>query len=277
MELENQFETGGGGNGTTATNSRRTKGSPGRPPKDGASRARISNPYYQELELLRATLAEAAQDRALLLAKIDLLAKKIQGFQNFAHHDELTGLPNRRLLEDHYGLAVARSERQRDNVALLFIDVDGFKRINDAFGHTVADGILQRLSARLIGCIRASDTACRYGGDEFVVLLSDNHGRPAAESTANKIRKRLSEPFKLHSAAIELSVSIGIALFPIDGPELRSLIRAADSDMYREKAGLLRDSRIERERAMEDAAFTNEGAPPKESKSDCHPPERKHP
>jgi diguanylate cyclase len=202
---------------------------------------------------MRARLTEVVADRAALLAQIEILEHDIKAVQKFAYHDELTGLPNRRLLEDRYGVAVARSDRQRDNVALLFIDIDGFKKINDAFGHSVADRILQQFAERLVGCVRTSDTACRYGGDEFVVLLSDCDGRANAVATATKIRDRLSAPFVFDSQTLDLFVSIGIALYPIDGPELGSLIRAADSDMYRGKG--------ERDGAMANAAFTNEGAP----------------
>jgi diguanylate cyclase (GGDEF)-like protein len=132
-------------------------------------------------------------------------------------------------------MAVARSERQRDSIALLFIDIDGFKRINDEFGHPVGDGILRQVAERLVACIRASDTACRYGGDEFVVLLSDSHARADAASMAAHIRELMSLPFVVDAVAVSLAVSIGIAMYPSDGPELCKLIRAADAEMYRAK------------------------------------------
>jgi diguanylate cyclase (GGDEF)-like protein len=222
--------------------------------KDVALLAHVFDQIQTELSRMRARLTEAFADRASLFAQIEFLEDNIKTVQKFAYHDELTGLPNRRLLEDRYGLAVARSDRQRDNVALLFIDIDGFKKINDAFGHSVADRILQLFADRLVGCIRASDTACRYGGDEFVVLLSDSNGRADAVATATKIRERLRAVFVADSQTLDISVSIGIALYPIDGPELGSLIRAADSDMYRGKG--------DRDGAMANDAFTNEGAPP---------------
>jgi diguanylate cyclase (GGDEF)-like protein len=214
------------------------------------------HPLHRELLFTRAKLADAVADRALLREKIELLESNMLRIQKFAHHDELTGLPNRRLLEDRYVLAVARSDRLRDNVALLFIDIDGFKSINDTFGHGIADSILQQLAARLLTCIRASDTACRYGGDEFVVLLSENHGRVDAVATATKIRQRLSAPFMVESQAIDLSVSIGLAMYPADGPELGGLIKAADRDMYRGKGEPPGGSNVERDRALNYAALS---------------------
>jgi diguanylate cyclase (GGDEF)-like protein len=204
--------------------------------ENALSLSRFFRPFHRKILRIREKLADVVADRSALLAKIEILEHNMQRVQKFAYHDELTGLPNRRLLEDRYRLAVSISGRQRDNVALLFIDINRFKSINDAFGHDFADRVLQQLSLRLTVCIRASDTACRYGGDEFVVLLSGNQERAAAGATAAKIRERLSEPFVVDSQTIELEVSIGMALYPIDGPELGSLVKAADSEMYRGKA-----------------------------------------
>jgi diguanylate cyclase (GGDEF)-like protein len=222
---------------------------------DEPSLMRGFNAFRREFAVAQAKLEELVADRASLLAKIEILEHGIQSVHRIAHHDELTGLPSRRLLEDRYDMAVARSERQRDNVALLFIDIDGFKNINDRYGHLAGDRVLQQVAVRLVACIRASDTACRYGGDEFVVLLSDNHGRADAVLTANKLRKQLSAPLQVDSQTLRLSVSIGIAMYPPDGPELSSMLRAADADMYRTK--------VKSDRTLAENAFTNEGAPPR--------------
>jgi diguanylate cyclase (GGDEF)-like protein len=205
--------------------------------------------------LAQARLEELVADRASLLAKIEILEHGIQSVHRIAQHDELTGLPSRRLLEDRYDMAVARSERQRDNLALLFIDIDDFKNINDRHGHLAGDRILQQVAARLVACIRASDTACRFGGVEFVVLLSGSLGRADAVSTVNMIRKQLTIPLKVDSQTLRLSVSIGIAMYPPDGPDLSSMLRAADADMYRTK--------VKSNRTSAEDAFTNEGAPPR--------------
>lgn len=209
-------------------------------------------------------LADVFADRSLLVARIKDLESRLHRIQLVANHDELTGLPNRRLLQDRYAQAVVRSEREGDNVAVLFIDIDRFKRINDAFGHVLADRMLQQLALRITSCIRASDTACRYGGDEFVVLLSGNRKRAAAVATAAKIRERLSEPVFVDSRTLQVTVSIGTALYPMDGSGLSSLVMAADRHMYLRKGEFPADIDSSRERARENEAFTNEGAPPEE-------------
>jgi diguanylate cyclase (GGDEF)-like protein len=226
--------------------------------------SRFFRPMRRELAWTQARLADVIADRSALQERIEILEHNMQAVQKFAHHDELTGLPNRRLLEDRYALAVARSQRQRDNVALLFIDIDKFKSINDRFGHGFADCVLQQMALRLTSCIRASDTACRFGGDEFVVLFSGSQKRADAVSTAAKIRDRLSEPFLVDRKTIQITASIGLALYPIDGPGLGDLVKAADTDMYRRKCESLGDSKSKRDRALENEAFTSEGAPPEE-------------
>ncbi len=111
-----------------------------------------------------------SDERSLLHERIALLQKALEEAHRFAHHDELTGIPNRRLLEDRFEQATTRSDRHGKQMAVLFLDIDGFKRINDAHGHTVGDGLLRQIAARLVKCVRTSDTVCRYGGDEFVAL-----------------------------------------------------------------------------------------------------------
>jgi diguanylate cyclase (GGDEF)-like protein len=191
--------------------------------------------YRRQLASAQAKLEDLVADRAALLAKIETLEHEIRSVHRIPHYDELTGLPGRQLLADRYAMAVARSERQRDSIALLFIDIDGFKQVNDSFGHAVGDGILRQVADRLVACVRATDTACRYGGDEFVVLLSDNHARSDAASIAAQIREIMSLKFVVDAVDVSLTVSIGIAMYPSDGPELCKLVRAADAQMYRAK------------------------------------------
>lgn len=202
---------------------------------DGLPESAAFDPFGRELSATRKKVAELVADRALLLARISILEHDLKKTERFACHDALTGLPNRRLLEERYALAIARSARRGDDVALLFIDIDDFKKVNDTFGHGVADNILQRFAARLASSIRVSDTACRYGGDEFVVLLSDCRGAYEAAATAANIRQRLSTPFAVDNLRLELAVSIGVALYSADGPELGRLMVAADANMYRSK------------------------------------------
>jgi diguanylate cyclase (GGDEF)-like protein len=155
--------------------------------------------------------------------------------RELAFHDELTGLPNRTLLQDRFRQAIALARRQGRQIALLFLDLDHFKRVNDTFGHVVGDRLLQQVAARLTSCLRVSDTACRYGGDEFVVLLPELESRQSAIAAADKILAQLSLPFLVSGAAIEMTTSIGIAFHPEDGTECSELIRVSDRAMYRNK------------------------------------------
>jgi diguanylate cyclase (GGDEF)-like protein len=182
-------------------------------------------------------LTEALRAQATFLSEqVVLLAHAVAQAHRFATRDDLTGLPNRRLLMDRCNQAVALAARQHRQVALLFLDLDGFKRINDALGHAAGDGILQQVAARLVACIRTSDTACRYGGDEFVILLPEYEGQQSALAAIDKIRAHLALPFDCDGAAISVTASIGMAVYPADGHEYGALIRASDRAMYRNKA-----------------------------------------
>jgi diguanylate cyclase (GGDEF)-like protein len=132
-------------------------------------------------------------------------------------------------------LAVALAARQEQHVALLFLDVDGFKQVNDRFGHSVGDKLLQQVALRLLQCVRASDTACRYGGDEFAVLLPALKRKDGAIVVADTIRARLAAPFLIDGAAITVSVSVGI-VYADDALCYADLVSEADRAMYRDKA-----------------------------------------
>jgi diguanylate cyclase (GGDEF)-like protein len=164
------------------------------------------------------------------------LAQEAAQVRHIAYHDELTGLPNRSLLFDRFTQAVARAARQDTQVALLFLDLDGFKRVNDRFGHAAGDKLLQQVAGRLSACIRASDTACRYGGDEFVVMLPQVDRQESAAAVAEKIRAGFAAPFVVDASTITLTASIGTAVYPIDGRSYRDLIHQSDIGMYRRKA-----------------------------------------
>jgi len=154
-----------------------------------------------------------------------------------AHYDALTGLPNRLLLKDRVSREIARCERAGGGFALLFIDLDHFKNINDTQGHSFGDRVLKDTAARIAGCVRASDTVSRLGGDEFVVILS-NPQRPRDASTVGEhIVRQLSDPFVIDGQSCFLSASVGVSSFPRDGSAAETLIRNADTAMYRAKAG----------------------------------------
>jgi len=187
-------------------------------------------------------LRTALRQNAMLLAHTARLQEEVirlrqanARVRELAFHDELTGLPNRTLLQDRFSQAIALAMRRGRQIALLFLDLDHFKRINDEFGHLAGDRVLQQVAARLVACLRTSDTPCRYGGDEFVVLLPELESRQSAFAAAEKILARLSVPYLMGDAAIEVTTSIGIALYPDDGSECSELIRVSDHAMYRNK------------------------------------------
>ena len=160
--------------------------------------------------------------------------------QQLAFYDGLTGLPNRALLEDRLRMALAHAQRSEQGVALLFLDLDRFKAVNDTLGHPAGDVLLREVAERLPRCLREGDTAARWGGDEFIVLVPDLPGkRPAAaEAVAvviEKIREVLSGPVKVESQEFEISMSIGVALYPGDGASVTDLIKNADTAMYQAK------------------------------------------
>ena len=189
----------------------------------------------QQLHAARQQIDELQGQGALLRRQLALLEHEVTKAHRFAYRDELTRLPNRRLLLDRFTQVVARGIRRNQRVALLFIDLDGFKQINDEFGHVVGDRVLEQVGERLTGCIRASDKACRFGGDEFIVLLPEIQEHEQAVVVMTKIRARLAVPYAVGCSTITNTASIGMAVFPIDGCALDELIRAADRDMYSDK------------------------------------------
>jgi len=158
-----------------------------------------------------------------------------------AYHDGLTGLPNRALLEEHLRKALARSRRTGNSVGLLFVDLDGFKLVNDSLGHAAGDDVLREAAERLAMTTRASDLLARQGGDEFLLLMGDvakdRDPEDAAVKASARILEALSEPFHVAGAEFQLGASIGIALYPRDAHDPEGLLKAADSAMYRAKRG----------------------------------------
>jgi len=155
--------------------------------------------------------------------------------QGIATHDTLTGLPNRYLMFDRLNQLLVRAERFATSFAVLFIDLDGFKGINDSRGHDVGDLLLRAVGERLNQSVRAADTVARVGGDEFVILLDALRAGRDATTVARKIQDAVSKPFSLPGGAAEVTVSIGIGLYPEDGRDAEVLLKAADVAMYRAK------------------------------------------
>jgi diguanylate cyclase (GGDEF)-like protein/PAS domain S-box-containing protein len=156
-------------------------------------------------------------------------------FEQLALSDPLTNLPNKRLLLDRIERAIAQLSRRDGFSAVLFVDLDGFKAVNDTMGHTEGDRLLQMVATRLRACARASDTVARFGGDEFVVLLEGCRTPGDAGSIARKMAVALSQPYGLAKGNADISCSIGVAMHPRDGKDPEALLQRADAAMYRAK------------------------------------------
>jgi diguanylate cyclase (GGDEF)-like protein/PAS domain S-box-containing protein len=167
----------------------------------------------------------------------DITERKLndERIRHMAQHDSLTDLPNRALLNDrlHQALSYARRDKQR--VALMFIDLDRFKPINDAQGHVVGDWLLKQVASRMQECVRESDTIARVGGDEFVVLLRSVESTEDAVMVAEKIRNALNSPFDLAQQSLHISCSIGMSLFPEHAKNETEMMHFADIAMYQAK------------------------------------------
>ncbi|GAC1669790.1 MAG: hypothetical protein NVS9B2_15030 [Steroidobacteraceae bacterium] len=157
-------------------------------------------------------------------------------FERLALYDNLTGLPNRSLLGDRLDQAVERAHRTGSVVALLFVDLDRFKPVNDSKGHAVGDRLLKLVANRLLTCVRSSDTVSRYGGDEFIIMLPDIVHTEDAAKCAQKVLAALNAPFEIDGEALQIGASIGIASCPRDAANAVTLIKYADAAMYRVKS-----------------------------------------
>lgn len=152
-----------------------------------------------------------------------------------AQYDELTSLPNRRLFHDRLDRALARCRRKHSRMALLYIDIDDFKHVNDTLGHPAGDRLLQEIARRLELCVRTTDTVARLGGDEFVVILEEIHNSEDVTAVANKIHRTLAQPLDIDGSTLRTQASIGLALCPEHGSEADQLLRHADNGMYKNK------------------------------------------
>ena len=170
-----------------------------------------------------------------------------------AHHDPLTGLPNRLLLKDRMQQAMAHAERAGRKVALLFVDLDRFKAVNDSFGHPAGDTLLRDAAQRLRACVRDSDTISRHGGDEFLVVLTDLQSSEVPAQIAGKIMATLSAPFRIEAHEATISASVGITVYPEDGAEFDELLKKADTAMYHAKEAGRNAYRFYTERMNTDA------------------------
>ncbi len=155
--------------------------------------------------------------------------------QHLATHDTLTDLPNRFLMIDRMNQLISRASRAATSFAVLFMDIDHFKDVNDSRGHEFGDLLLRAVAQRLTKCVRQSDTVARIGGDEFVIILETAHQVADAETAAMKVQRALAKPFRLDGHEVMASVSIGITFYPENGLDTETLLRAADYAMYMAK------------------------------------------
>jgi diguanylate cyclase (GGDEF)-like protein/PAS domain S-box-containing protein len=158
-----------------------------------------------------------------------------ENLNRMAFSDPLTGLPNRILFSDRFSQALSRAQRSHNRVALLYLDLDHFKHVNDSMGHTAGDILLREAGKRILDQVREADTVCRLGGDEFTVILEDINQSSDAVAVADKIIECLQTPFMIEESELYIGTSIGIALFPFDGTSAEELIKRADSAMYEAK------------------------------------------
>jgi len=166
---------------------------------------------------------------------LNVAATMTQELRHMAQHDPLTGLPNRALFNDRLGRELARAQREHGSFAMVFIDLDRFKPVNDAYGHDMGDQVLQQVARRLEGCVRSADTVGRIGGDEFVVLLENQGDTDSLLALAEKLRRSVKQPIVIDEHELSISCCVGVAVYPRDGVDAVSLTKSADDAMYRAK------------------------------------------
>ena len=192
----------------------------------------------QELKLLTVTLQ---QSNHALQQEVAERQRAEQQVRHQAYHDGLTGLPNRVLFSDRLNTAIERAMRHHDHFALLYIDIDGFKPVNDQYGHAMGDQLLREIARRLNAAVRKADTVARLGGDEFAIILEEITGPAEAMQMGQLLCQQLSDAFSLTTSpemqptTVQVGGSIGVAVYPHDGTHRDALLHAADEAMYRAK------------------------------------------
>jgi diguanylate cyclase (GGDEF)-like protein len=218
------------------------------PKREPPRSAQPTEPRFQERRFVRldgsvvevevaSMRLEAEEPVTIQLVLRDITERKLveRQIRNLAYHDALTGLPNRILLQDRAEIAIEQAKRLDRFVGVLFIDLDGFKQINDSLGHALGDRLLVAVAERLPRAVRKGDTLARWGGDEFVLVLPDV-GRPdEVVAVAHDVIGELFSEFPLAGCSARLSASVGVAVFPTDGRDFATLLHRADAAMYRAK------------------------------------------
>jgi diguanylate cyclase (GGDEF)-like protein len=184
------------------------------------------------------TLADAAGVPARIIGvsqDITERKRREETEHHLAYHDTLTGLPNRRLLDDRLRQALHVAQRRDARLAVMLVDLDGFKEINDRCGHRTGDAVLLEVARRLAACVRKADTLARQGGDEFVVVIPEVAQETDCQVVADKILRALASPARVEGEELRLGASIGVSLYPADAGDGEALLRNADAAMYRAK------------------------------------------
>ena len=201
------------------------------------NRRKSGEPFAQRLSItVMRDDAGRVQRYLAMFSDVTKEKRQAEAIEHQAAHDALTGLPNRRLLADRMGQAIARAQRNGRRVGIVMLDLDGFKHINDTLGHRVGDLLLVESARRLVHCIRESDTVARVGGDEFMVVLPEIQAQGDLQVLAGKILTHIREPYAIEGKELFVSASIGLTMFPDDGANPEDLLAHADTAMYRAKS-----------------------------------------
>ncbi|MBB4315871.1 diguanylate cyclase (GGDEF)-like protein/PAS domain S-box-containing protein [Roseospira marina] len=202
------------------------------------NRRKDGEAYLQSMTINRA--ADSANRRVRYVAVCrDITGRHLQDEQirHLAFHDALTNLPNRLVLKDRLQHAIVRAQREKGRLALIFVDLDRFKDINDAYGHDIGDLLLQTVADRIRSQLRASDTAVRMGGDEFVILMENQGPGRMSDRVPAALIDRITQPMPLETVTVRVGVSLGLAFYPDDAADAQTLLKRADAAMYAAKTG----------------------------------------
>jgi len=193
----------------------------------------------QQFNLMKRSLEETTVKKEQLQQEVERQTKELQQqreeFQHLANHDSLTKLYSRGAFEEQMETAIARCSRTNQSAALLFIDLDRFKVINDSYGHAAGDAVLIKIAQKLLQTVRSSDITARIGGDEFVIWLEPIENATQVITVIHKLTEELALPIQYQDIALSVNASIGVSFFPIDAIELSSLLKVADDNMYKAK------------------------------------------
>jgi diguanylate cyclase (GGDEF)-like protein len=189
-----------------------------------------------------------AKTRIHNMLEVRLLYKQLEDYsremESLALHDALTGLPNRRLLMERLSLAIAHARRNKRTMAVMYLDLDGFKLLNDTLGHDAGDTLLNLVAARLVAAVRQEDTVARLGGDEFVIALWElSHAEDVAK-LVSKVMQAVSQPYRIQDRDVSMTASIGVSIYPMHGEEVETLMKSADLALYEAKRTGKNDYRI---------------------------------